>query len=213
VWRAPDSSIMGQDGLVTPRRRAGLEVRPVTPARWKDLETLFGPRGAYGGCWCMWFRTTNKEFESNQGAGNRRSMRGIVRRGEVPGLLAYRDGAPVGWVAVAPRAEYGRIERSPTLKPVDDRPVWSVVCFYIDRRHRGAGVGRALLDAAVDHARSKGARIVEGYPEIPRKDRMPGYLAYTGVVSVFEAAGFREVARRGARPIMRRNVRPSRAKR
>jgi GNAT superfamily N-acetyltransferase len=186
---------------------APLEIHPVTPGRWGDLERLFGPRGA-GGCWCMWFRLRSKDFDAQAREGNRRALKGIVEERRVPGLLAYREGRPVGWVSVAPREEFGRIERSPTLKPVDDKPVWSVVCFYIDRAERGEGVARRLLDAAVDHAARNGATLVEAYPEIPRKDRMPASLAYRGVLSMFERAGFREVARRGQRPIVRRAVRP-----
>jgi GNAT superfamily N-acetyltransferase len=87
---------------------------------------------------------------------------------------------------------------------VDDRPVWSVVCFYIHRRHRGKGVGEALLEAAVKHAVRRGARIVEGYPVDTAGGKVPGASIYTGVVSMFERAGFREVERRRAtRPIMR----------
>lgn len=191
-------------------------VHPVTPSRWKDLERLFGPSGAYSNCWCMWFRLTSKEFDAGakkgaDGAGtaNRRAMKELVERRRTPGLIAYRGREPVGWVSVAPRSEYGRIERSPTLKPVDDRPVWSIVCFFIHRRHRGTGVATALLDAAVDHARRRGARVVEAYPEDPGEGRLANATAYTGVLSMFEAAGFSEVARRGKRPIMRRELRPS----
>lgn len=190
-----------------------VEVHPATPERWGDLVKLFGPKGAYAGCWCMWFRLTNAQFERGSGQGNRRRLKRLVDDGREPGLLAYLDGEPVGWVSVAPREEYGRVERSPTLKRVDDRPVWSIVCFYIDRKRRGEGIGAALLDAAVDHAARRGARLVEGYPEIPRTDRMPSYLAYTGVLSMFERAGFHQAARRGARPIMRRGVRPRRGRR
>lgn len=190
-------------------RKEAIEVRPVTPSRWDDLVELFG---ASGGCWCMWFRVTQAEFTPgarDRGRDNRRALRSLVEEGKVPGLLAYQDGRPVGWVSVAPREEFGRVERSPSTKPVDDRPAWAIVCFYIDRRHRGEGVASALLDAAVDHARRHGARIVEGYPIDPREGRVPNAEGYYGVVSMFERAGFREAARRSRRrPVMRRRVRP-----
>jgi GNAT superfamily N-acetyltransferase len=182
-----------------------IEVHPVTPDRWDDLARLFGPSGAYSGCWCMWWRESAKDFERNGNAGN--AMRSLVRDDRVPGMLAYRDGQPVGWVSVAPRPEFPRIERSPTLKPIDDRPVWSVVCFFIDRGHRRSGVARALLRTAVDRAAENGARLVEAYPVDPRERDYADAEAYTGVVPLFEAAGFREVARRGRRPILRRAVR------
>lgn len=188
-----------------------LEIRPLTPERWGDLVTLFGERGAVAGCWCMWWRQTGSEFGRSSGASNRRAFKALVDDGRVPGLLAYRDGRPVGWCSVAPREEFGRLRRSPTLRPVDDRPVWSVVCFFIDRHHRRQGVGEALLRAAVDHAAERGARIVEGYPVVPGGGRVPSGSAYTGVVSMFRGAGFSEVARRsGARQIMRRVVSPAR---
>jgi GNAT superfamily N-acetyltransferase len=186
--------------------RSDVRVKPVTPSRWDDLVQLFGDRGAYSGCWCMWFRETSAEFDRKGNAGNRRSMRDLVRRNRQPGLLAYVDGEPVGWVSVAPREQFGRIERSRTLKAVDHEPVWSVVCFFIDRRFRGKGVGKRLLEAAVEHAGRKGARIVEAYPKDPRK-KLANSEAFTGVLSMYEEAGFREVARRAPdRPIVRKQV-------
>lgn len=188
--------------------RSTVEVHPVTADRWPDLEALFGPRGAYAGCWCMWFRLSNREFQRRSRRGRRVALKALADAGRTPGLLAYRDGLPVGWVSVAPREDFGRIERSPTLKRVDDHPVWSVVCFYIARGHRGTGVGTVLLDAAVDHAARHGATIVEGYPLDPRDRSYPNSEAYHGLVPMFERAGFREVIRRGRQPIMRRRVRP-----
>jgi GNAT superfamily N-acetyltransferase len=137
-------------------------------------------------------------------------MKRLVQDGRVPGLLAYREGRPVGWVSVAPREEFGRIQRSPTLKPVDDKPVWSIVCFFMHRGERGKGVGTALLAAAARQAVDQGARIAEGYPVDPALRKFPNAEAYTGVISMFEGAGFREVARRGGRPIMRKTVRSRR---
>ena len=124
--------------------------------------------------------------------------------GRVPGLLAYRDGVPVGWISVAPREEFGRLQRSPISKPVDKTPVWSITCFVIHKDHRGEGVAKALVEGAVDYAREQGAIAVEGYPVEPRKDRMPDIYAWMGLASMFESAGFIEIARRGkTRPLMR----------
>jgi GNAT superfamily N-acetyltransferase len=185
-----------------------VEVRPVTADRWDDLVELFGDRGAVAGCWCMWWRLSVKEWERDAYEPNRRSMKRLVDGGEIPGLLAYREHRPVGWVSVAPREQFPRIERSRTLGPVDDEKVWSIVCFYIDRRERGAGVGTALLDAAVRSAAARGARVVEAYPVDPRGGKTANSSAYTGVEEMFRRAGFREVARRSAgRPIMRKRVR------
>ena len=193
------------------RRKRAIEIRPATPERWPDVRSLFGRSGACGGCWCMWWRQSHSEFEMRKGDRNRDSMRRIVKSGAVPGLVAYVDDEPVGWCSVAPRGEFPRLERSRILKPVDDRDVWSVVCFFIDRAHRGTGVSTALLRAAVDFVRDRGGTIVEGYPVEPKKDRMPEVFAFHGFASTFRKAGFREVARRSeTRPIMRRHVRPKR---
>lgn len=131
-------------------------------------------------------------------------MKKLVEAGEVPGLLAYADDQPVGWCAVAPREAYPVLENSRTLRRVDDKPVWSVVCFFVARRFRGKGVARELLRAAVDYGKRKGAKIVEGYPVEPKKERMPDVFAWTGFASVFRKIGFVEVARRSpTRPMMR----------
>ncbi len=178
-------------------------VHPVGPDRWADLETLFGPKGAFGGCWCMWWRQTRREFEANKGERNRRALRRIVETGQAPGLIAYVDGHPVGWCSVQPRDAFPRLDRSRTLKRVDDRPVWSIVCFFVAKPYRRRGVTAALLQAAVRHALASGARIVEGYPVDPGEGQTPDPWAYTGLVSSFRKAGFVEVARRGKRPVMR----------
>ena len=182
-----------------------LEVHPLTPERWDDLEALFGSRGANSGCWCMWWRVTAAEFTRDAGETLRRGLQAIVDEGRVPGLLAYADGRPVGWCSVAPRDEYGRLQRSPKLGPVDTTPVWAIVCFFIHRTARGHGVASALLDAAVDFAFASGAVAVEGYPIDPAtRAKVDNASAYTGVLGMFEDAGFVEVARRGGRPVVRR---------
>jgi GNAT superfamily N-acetyltransferase len=183
-----------------------LEVHPLTPDRWDDFLALAGERGLYSGCWCMWWRVSGAEFSAQAGAGLKARLQQLVDDGREPGLLGYRGGEPVGWVSVAPREEFGRLERSPKLRRVDDTPVWSIACFYVDPAHRHQGVGRALLDAAVVHARRRGARTVEGYPIDPSGFQRPPDEAtlYTGELSVFLDAGFEEVERRGGRPIVRR---------
>ena len=185
-----------------------LKIVPATPSRWKDLEALFGPKGACAGCWCMWWRLTRAEFAKKRGSGAKRALKKLVDGSDVPGLIAYADGEPVGWCSVAPREEYASLERSRVLKRVDDKPVWSVVCFFVARSHRRKGVTVALLEAAVAYAAKKGARIVEGYPVEPRSGKTADVFAYTGLASAFRRAGFEEILRRSqTRPIMRRVIR------
>lgn len=187
--------------------RKRLAIHPLTPSRWRDLEKLFGQRGACGGCWCMWWRLAGRDFSRGKGAGNRTEFRRLVAMGPPPGLLAYVDGEPVGWCAFAPREQYARLKRSRVLKPIDDRPAWSVTCFYVARPHRGRGVTVRLLRAAAAHARKRGARILEGYPTDTRGRRSADVWVYTGLLPAFRKAGFQEVARCSrSRPIMRRRL-------
>jgi GNAT superfamily N-acetyltransferase len=182
---------------------AKLEIHPLTRERWDDFVTLFGANGACAGCWCMWWRLPRAKWTQGKGDGNKRAVRKLVNNGDVPGLLAYADGQPIGWCAIAPRADYPRLATSRTLKPVDDQPVWSVACFFVARPFRRRGVTVELLKAAVEFARKHGARIVEGYPVEPRKPQADVFV-YTGLASAFRKAGFKEVARRSpTRPIMR----------
>jgi GNAT superfamily N-acetyltransferase len=155
----------------------------------------------------MWWRQGQAEFQARRGDANRRALRARVRTDRPPGVLAYADGVPVGWCAIGPRAGYARLARSRVLAPVDDRPVWSVTCFFVARPWRARGLTRSLLEAAVGFARSRGATDVEAYPlDVGRG--YPDAYAYTGLVSTFRAAGFREVARRApTRPVMRRQIR------
>jgi len=156
----------------------------------------------------MWWRLTQAQFQRQKGARNKAALHRLVRAGTAPGLLAYLDGTPVGWCAVGPREGYPRLQRSRVLKPVDEQPVWAVVCFYIARPFRRRGLTVALLKAACRYARTQGARLIEGYPVAPRKGTMPDVFAYTGLPAAFAAAGFHEVLRRSpTRPIMRRRLR------
>lgn len=183
--------------------------RPLTPDRIPDLETLFAAKGCSfaRGCWCMGYRISGRLVpEAGRTVADEMRARMIERTGRAPapGLLGYDGGgAPVGWVSVAPRSDYARLARSPIMRPVDDRPVWSIVCFVVDGRMRGRGVARAMLDHAVDHARSHGAEAVEGYPVDRPGPSAPQFL-WHGARSMFDAAGFAEIARRKpTRPVMR----------
>jgi GNAT superfamily N-acetyltransferase len=192
-------------------RAAQLDTHPLTPARWRDLERLFGPNGAYSNCWCAFQRVTGRQFDAgcaNRGAGNRALLRRLTDGGDRPGIIGYRDGEPVGWVSVGPRPEFGRIVRSPVtrLSPEEasDEAVWSVVCFYIPRVHRGIGVGRALLESAVRHAGAAGASVLEGYPVDTAGTRAQASSVFTGTLDLFLGAGFEVVARHlERRPVVR----------
>ena len=186
---------------------AGFEFHPLTPGRWDDLEALFGGRGVCGGCWCMFFRQGSSEFKANKGETNRRLFREIVESGEPPGILAYRDGAAVGWCAVAPRDKYPRLDRSRTMRRLDTLPVWSIVCLFVSRQARRRGLSVELVRAAVSYAAGRGAEVVEAYPSVIRQDTLPDPFVYMGLPQIYERAGFETAAEPSpARRIMRCNT-------
>jgi GNAT superfamily N-acetyltransferase len=177
---------------------------PLTKENWKDFENLFGERGACGGCWCMSWLLTKKEFDANKGAGNKRKMKKLVESNAEPGLIAYLNDEPVGWCALASREKFIRLENSRVLERIDDQIVWSVPCFFIKKEIRRQNLSSELLKAAVSYCRSKGVKILEGYPSDPYTDQVPAAFAWTGFPSSFHKAGFEEVARKSkSRPIMR----------
>jgi len=177
---------------------------PVTIERWKDFEELFGEKGACAGCWCMYWRLKQSVLDAQKGNSNKRAIKKIIGSGKIPGILAYAEGEPVGWCSVAPREDFSRLDNSRILKPVDEKSVWSVVCFFIHKDYRKKGLSVALLNAAKKFVKSSGGKILEGYPVEPKKDKMPDAFAWTGLSAAFQTAGFKEVARRSeTRPIMR----------
>ncbi len=183
-----------------------LSFHSLTPDRWKDFETLFGTNGACAGCWCMFWRLSRKDWTKSQYEPNRLAMKAIVDSGEIPGIIAYREQIPVGWVSVAPREKFPSLQRSDVLAPIDDQPVWSIVCFYIPRKMRKQGIMHGLVQAALDHARKQGAHMVEAYPFDSEKP-LTTLSAYMGIKSVLEKAGFKEAIRRSpGHPILRRTV-------
>ncbi|UCE42730.1 MAG: GNAT family N-acetyltransferase [Candidatus Aminicenantes bacterium] len=183
------------------------DYHPLTKERWSDFEELFGERGACGGCWCMWWRLRHSEFKKQKGEGNRKAMKAIVDKGDIPGVLAYMEGMPVAWCSVASRSQFSMLSRSRILKQIDEKPVWSIVCLFIKKSFRNQGLSIKLLSKAIEYVKQQGGQVVEGYPIEPKKDRMPDVFASTGLASAFRQAGFIECARRSAtRPIMRYQI-------
>ena len=194
-----------------------LEFHPLTRDRLADLASLFGQGGDPKWCWCSFFRVRNADFSNATPETNRRVLEDAVDTtaayGRNPGLIAYREGEAIGWVSVGPRDDYERLKHSKVLAPIDDKPVWSIVCFVVSRKARKQGVARELLDAAVEYARQHGATLLEAYPVETDGARVPAAHAYKGTVGMFERAGFEVAERRQfnrsspVRPIVRRRVR------
>ncbi len=184
-------------------------LRPLTPDRFADLETLFNARGCSvaRGCWCMFYRQSGRSECPDAGTSaaqrNRSEFKALVAAGEPTGLIGYRGSTPVGWESVAPRAQYAKLARSPIMKPVDDTPVWSIVCFVVPQAHRGQGVATALLQGTVAWAKRAGIVLLEAYP-VDKAARSDDQDLWFGKLSMFSKAGFEEVARRKpTRPVVR----------
>ena len=192
--------------------RMMLKVVPLTPGRWPDLEALFRAKGCSvaRGCWCMYYRRSGSRGPLPAGAtrsrANRADLKALVDAGRPPGLIGYRGKVPVGWVSIGPREDYAKLRRSPVMKPVDDQPVWSIICFVVPSEYRGQGIAQGLLDGAIAYARKRGARLVEAYP-VDKPGRSPDENMWFGAKSMYDDAGFTEVARRRPRrPIVRRTL-------
>ena len=187
-----------------------LDVRPLTKERWKDVVELFNRPGASipRGCWCMYYRKTGGHGGVGPAAANKRALKTLVDRGYVPGLIGYEGDRPVGWISLSPREDYPKLERSQVMKPVDDKPVWSIVCFFVDKEARGKRVSEALLKGAIDYARSRGATLLEAYPVDKDEPSHPDFMWF-GAKRMYDRAGFKEVTRRKEnRPVVRRAIRP-----
>jgi ribosomal protein S18 acetylase RimI-like enzyme len=186
-----------------------LTVAPLTPKRWSDLEAIFNAKGCAvaRGCWCMAYRLSGQREPLPRGVtraqANRARLKAIVDAGNPPGLIGYRGKVPVGWISIGPREEYAKLKRSPVMKAVDAQPVWSIVCFVVPAEHRGQGVAQALLTGAVAYSRKRGATIIEAYP-VDKPGRSNDDSMWFGAKSMYDKAGFKEVARRKPRrPVVR----------
>jgi len=190
-------------GYNVPLTMPEIEIHPVTPDRWADLERLFGPVGAYGGCWCMYFRMRSKDNAKAKASERKAGLKGLVESGEPPGLIAYVDGEPAGWVSIDQRERFAMLSYSRMYKPADGGSLWTIVCFVTGRKFRRQGLMAEMLQGAVDYARQHGAKVIEAYP-VEAAEELKGYAGYMGVRSVFDRTGFVEVARlANGRPHMR----------
>jgi len=191
-----------------------LDIHPLTPDRFPDLAALFEEGGDPKWCWCTYFRVRGRDWTNSTAVGNRSELASLTDRDIAPGLLAYRADRAVGWVSLGPREDYARLASSKILAPIDDTPVWSIVCFVVSRKVRGQGVATALLDAAMDYARGRGATMLEAYPVDTSGERIAAANAYHGTLGMFERAGFTVAERRQwnktspVRPIVRKGLTP-----
>ncbi|MHA2171376.1 MAG: GNAT family N-acetyltransferase [Candidatus Kariarchaeaceae archaeon] len=174
--------------------RDQVDVYPLTPDRWGDLRDLFGPSGAYWNCWCMYWRFTNKEFTKASKENKIIALKSIVDQEiHTPGLLAYMNDKPVGWCGISPRNTFDRLVKSRVIKSVDDKPVWSIVCFFIHKDFRGLGVASGLIRGAIKYCNDIRIPAIESYPVDLDQEQIDPNLAYVGTVSMFEKAGFVEI--------------------
>nr|KEP23843.1 GCN5 family acetyltransferase [Georgenia sp. SUBG003] len=187
------------------------ETHPVTPDRFEDFADVINPNRRENHCWCLSHRLRAKDIEELGGGDRERAMRALCERENPPGVVAYLDGIPVGWCNVGPRAEIPRLAGSKLIRPVDDVPVWSIICVVVRGGHRKKGVTGHLIEAAARYASSRGAPAVEAYPVDP-PGRMDTTMAFVGTRAMFERAGFRvvgttdAVASRMPRIVMRRDL-------
>jgi GNAT superfamily N-acetyltransferase len=169
-----------------------IEVRPATADRFDDVAAILSPRGT-GVCWCLYYRLTSGDYSRLAQQDRPDFIRELLAHTPAPGVLAYLDGVPVGWCGMGPRTEMGRRQRSRTIPTIDDRPVWSVLCFVVRPGFRRRGITRALLDGVIDYARRSGAWGLEAYPVDPGDRRIHQSAAHVGTTAMFEAAGFRRI--------------------
>lgn len=186
------------------KRKDVLTFLPLDKFHWDDFVTLFGERGACGGCWCMAWRLKSKDFEDKKGVSNKLSMKKIVFNNELPGIIAYYNSEPIGWCAFAPREKYVRLNSSRVLAPIDNKPVWSISCFFIKKDFRKKGLSVKLIKAVIKYCKNKKIGILEAYPQEPYDSNIPAAFAWTGIPAAFKKAGFIISEKRSPkRPIMR----------
>jgi GNAT superfamily N-acetyltransferase len=186
-------------------------IQPAEPARWDDVQAVMGTRGDPSRCWCQFFHRRGRDWSAATPADNRDRLCAQIGQSAVPpGLLAYADSEPVGWCQVGPKEDFDRLRHSPTSAPPSDDPdpagLWAVTCFVVRPGHRRQGATHELLAAAVEHAAAHGGRAAEGYPvDSAARAKVSSAELYHGTLTLFLAAGFRELRRPSAtRVVVRR---------
>ena len=184
-----------------------IKLEPLTKTNWKAFEELMGEKGGCGHCWCMLFRLPYKEFQSNNPDGNKKLMKGIVSSSKPTGLIATYENEAIGWMALAPREDYIKIENARSLKRIDDKPVWSITCLFIKKEFRRMGVSQIMIKGAIEYAQKNNIRILEAYPVIPYDEKVPPPFLWVGVLSTFTRNGFKIVRQNGkSKAMVRKEV-------
>jgi len=178
---------------------------PLTKLNWNNFVQLFGSNGACGNCWCMYYRLRKAEYiEGKCADGNKDAMKEIVWEGKPAGILGLYEGQAIAWCAFAPREDFMKLENSRVHKRIDNEAVWSIPCFFIHKHFRKHGISVALLKGVIQYAKENGIKIIEAYPTIPTKEKLPDSFVWIGLYKVFERAGFKIVDRTSKnRPMVR----------
>lgn len=188
-----------------------------TSDRWDDVQHALTGGGDGASCQCVWPLLRNKEWEATTTPERTEMFHAEIAAGPPPGIIAYVDGEAAGWIRVGPRVKQARIAHTRMIaagtgEPFDDESVWAVTCFVVRRGHRGIGLNRVLLDAAIDLAREAGARVIEGYPVDTGGSSQRANELFHGTVRTFLAAGFERASElKPGRALVRRDISTSAA--
>ena len=182
-----------------------LTFEPLTKTNWNKFVQLFGSKGACGNCWCMYYRLNKLEYQEGKvDDGNKSAMKQIVWENKPTGVLGFYDGQAIAWCAFAPREDFIKLEKSRVHKRIDDKTVWSIPCFFIDKDFRRHGVSVELLKGVIKYAKEAGIKIIEAYPTTPTQEKLADSFAWIGLYKSFERAGFEIVDRTSKnRPMVR----------
>jgi hypothetical protein len=188
------------------------DTRPVTPDRVDDFAAVANPNRRPSHCWCLSHRLSAREITELGGGSREAAFRALCARENPPGVIGYDDGEPVGWCSIGPRSENTRLSQSRLIRPLDDVPVWSIICVVIRGGYRRRGYTTPLINGAVEYAATRRAPAVESYPVDPGSGRIDLTMAFVGTRAMFANAGFEVVGSTDAvasklpRLVMRRTL-------